>query len=153
MQLLKVKDVMSKDPVTIKPEQTVQYAARLMKDNGYGVLPVGTLAHVYGILTDRDVTVRVVAENKDASNLPVSQIMNEQVFFCEEDDSLDEAADRMRRHDVSRLVVTNGKTVTGIVTLADLLRNKGDKKASKQVMYELLYPKDKQEKHKPACCS
>jgi len=143
MKMLKVKDVMTIDPAMIKPEQTVRNAARLMEDNDCGVLPVGTPAKVLGVLTDRDIAIRVVAQAKDPLLTKVESVMSKKVFLCEEKDSLAHAADLMRKHDVSRLMVSDGAMITGIVTLADLLRNTGEKEESEKVMRELLYPREK----------
>lgn len=153
MKSLTIKNVMTARPIMIKPEQTVKSAARMMKENNCGVLPVGTPAKVLGMLTDRDITVRLVAEGGDALLTPVNDIMSGQVFLCEEGDSLEDAARQMRKHDVSRLMVSDGKMITGIVTLADLIRNTGKERASDEVLHELLYHGGKKSTHKSTCCA
>lgn len=140
MKSLKIKDVMTARPIMVGPEQTVKNAARIMKENACGVLPVGTPAKALGMITDRDIAVRLVAEGGDAGATTVKEIMSPQVFMCEEGCGLAAAASQMRKHDVSRLMVSDGKTITGIVTLADLLRNAGEERVSDEVVHELLYP-------------
>lgn len=127
MQTIKVKDVMSKNPVMVKPSQTVRAAATLMKDNDCGVLPVGEPKAVIGVITDRDITVRVTAEGKDAAKLRVEDVMTHKFITCNENDDIEHAAELMRKHDVSRVMVSNFDSVTGIATLADLIRNRGDR--------------------------
>ena len=146
MQTLTVKEVMTASPVMIKPTQTVKEAASIMKENDCGVLPVGTPTKVLGMLTDRDIAIRLVAEGKDALKTQVQDIMSKQAFMCEESDSLENAAEHMRKHDVSRLIVCDANLVTGIVTLACLLRNKGDRRRSDKVLHELLGRKKPEKK-------
>lgn len=146
MQALTVKEVMTADPVMVKPTQTVKEAADIMKENDCGVLPIGTPTKVLGMLTDRDIAIRLVAEGRDASKTQVQEIMSRQVFMCEENDSLETAAEHMRRHDVCRLIVCDANLATGIVTLACLLRNKGDRRKSDRVLHELLGHKRPQRK-------
>lgn len=138
MQTIKVKEIMTANPTMIKPEQTVKTAARLMKEIDCGILPVGTPTKVLGILTDRDIVIRLVAEGKDALATQVKDIMSKEVFMCQEVDSLETAAEHMRRHNVSRLLVCDANLVTGIVTLAGLLRANGDLHKSDKVLHELL---------------
>ncbi|HEX4890596.1 MAG TPA: CBS domain-containing protein, partial [Alphaproteobacteria bacterium] len=75
-----------------------------------------------GIITDRDITLRVIAAGLDPLNTRVEQVMTRHVFSCREDDTIEDAAREMRKHDVGRLVVTRGMMVTGIVNMTCLLR-------------------------------
>ena len=153
MQTIKVKDVMSKNPVMVKPSQTVREAAAMMRDNDCGVLPVGDPKAVIGVLTDRDITVRVTAEGKDASKLRVEDVMTHKFITCNENDDIEHAAELMRKHDVSRVMVSNFDTVTGIATLADLIRNRGDRLKSEQVLNTLLRPYEKPQKLAPTAAA
>lgn len=148
MKNITVKEVMTVNPLMINPTQTVKEAAKIMKENDIGVLPVGIATKVFGILTDRDIVIRLVAEGKDALKTRVQDIMSKQVFMCEEGDSLEIAAEHMRKHDVSRLIVCDANLVTGIVTLACLLRNNGDRRAGDKVLHHLLGRKKPQRKPK-----
>lgn len=137
---------MTPNPRMIKPTQTAQEAAKIMKEEDFGVLPVGTPDAALGIVTDRDITVRITAEGKDASKTQVQEIMTTKFITCQESDEIEHAAELMRKHDVSRIMVSrfdktaNYETVTGIITMADLLRNKGDFHKSDKVLHELLRP-------------
>lgn len=152
MKSIKARDIMTSNPRMIKPTQTVREAAKIMKEEDFGVLPVGTPEAVIGIITDRDITVRITAEGKDASKTLVQDAMTTKFICCNETDEIECAAELMRHHDVSRVMVTrfdktaNYETVTGIITMADLLRNKGDLHKSDKVLHELLRPARAQKK-------
>jgi len=136
MQSIKVKEVMTSDPYTIQPHQSVMDAAKIMRDLECGVLPVGNSTHIIGMLTDRDITIRLIAEGKDAAKTEVNQIMSKNVYSCDEDDDIEDAEKIMLKHDVSRLIVLKDDKIKGIVTLADLLRGKGDQNEEKTVMHQ-----------------
>jgi len=132
-----VKNIMTRSPDIIASDATVIEAAVRMKNLGYGVLPVGSAKAVVGMITDRDITLRVVAEGLDPSATIVSQVMTAGVHTIDENEDIETAAGEMHEHDVARLVVTHNKSVTGIVTMAELLRNMGDADQSRRVVREL----------------
>ena len=138
MKMIKVKDVMTVDPFFIKPNQSVLEAARLMRVVGCGVLPVGSEDKVVGIITDRDIVVRVVSEDKNPETTKVQDVMTKKVYSCDESDGIEHAAEIMREHNVSRLLVIKGKRVAGIISTACLLRNKGNVEQSDKVLHGLL---------------
>ena len=115
----KVGDIMNTDVETISPDATIEEAAQQMRDGDYGVLPVGDDENLIGIITDRDIAIRAVAEGKDVDT-PVSEVMSEGVVYANEDDSVEEAAQIMSDHQIRRLPVvdSNGKLV-GIVSIGD----------------------------------
>jgi CBS domain-containing protein len=118
-----VKDLMTSSPILIEPDATLKEAAQTMQDLDCGILPVGTEDKIEGIITDRDIVIRAVAEGKDASEEVVRDYMTREVHTCNEDDSLKEAADRMRNNQVSRLIVQDdGGKVCGIITFGSMLR-------------------------------
>ena len=117
MQLL--KDVMSPDVQVISPEATLQDAAARMRDEGFGMLPVGENDRMIGAVTDRDIAVRAVAEGKGGDTL-VRDVMTHDVIWCFEDDTVETAADMMSKFQVRRLPVVNSdKRLVGIVSLGD----------------------------------
>lgn len=146
MKEITVKEVMTANPRMIKPTQTVKEAAKIMKEEGIGVLPVGIPEKVLGVITDRDITVRVTAEGADPAKVSVQEAMTHKFITCNENDSVERAAELMRKHDVSRVMVSNFNTVTGIATIADLLRNKDDRRESDKVLHHLLGRKTPQRK-------
>jgi len=123
MTIHKVKDLMTPDPVLIEPSATLQEAAKKMKRINCGVLPVGTPKKLEGIITDRDIVTRAVSAGKDPAHEKVKTYMTSQVFACNEEDTLHDAAEKMKMHKVSRLVVKNHEgQVTGILSFGGILR-------------------------------
>lgn len=122
--ITKVKEVMTPHPEMISPGATLQQAAKKMEAVGCGALPVGTENNLKGIITDRDIVIRAMANGKDPAAEKVSAYMSEPVFACNENDTLEAAAEKMHQHKVSRLVVRNreGK-VTGILSFGSIIRN------------------------------
>lgn len=138
MNTIKVKDIMTANPRMIKPTLTVKEAARIMKDEDIGVLPVGTPEKVLGVITDRDIAVRVTAEGKDPAKVKVEDAMTGGHIVCNEDDDIEHAADLMRKNNVSRVLVAGSSRITGIATIADLLYNQNNRQESDKVLHHLL---------------
>lgn len=117
MQLL--KDVMSRDVKVIGPESTLKEAAARMRDEGFGMLPVGENDRMIGAITDRDIAVRAVAEGMGCDTL-VRDVMSHDVVWCFEDDTVEKGAETMSKSQVRRLPVVNReKRLVGIVSLGD----------------------------------
>ena len=114
---------MTRDVQTIRPEDTIQEAARLLSDIDSGALPVGHGGVVEGIVTDRDIIIRAVAEGLDPKVATVREIMSADILSCREDDDADSIADRMRARQIRRMpVLGTGDRLVGIVTLSDIAR-------------------------------
>jgi CBS domain-containing protein len=115
-----VEEIMTTNPRTVNVDDTVKAAAELMRDNDIGGTIVIEEGQVTGILTDRDIVVRAVAEGRDADSTSVSEICTTGIQAIEPDASVDDALRAMREHDIRRLpVVKNGRPV-GVVSLGDL---------------------------------
>jgi CBS domain-containing protein len=115
-----VEEIMTTNPRTVNVDDTVKAAAELMRDNDIGDAIVIEDGQVTGILTDRDIVVRAVAEGRDADSTSVSEICTTGIQAIEPDASVDDALRAMREHDIRRLpVVKNGRPV-GVVSLGDL---------------------------------
>ncbi len=127
MHNTKVKELMTEYPVLIDTDTSLQDAAQTMKDIDCGILPVGSRTKLDGIITDRDIVIRAVSEGKDPSKERVGDYMTIKVFGCNEDDFLEDAADKMRDHKVSRLVVLDhAGQVTGVLSFGGILRKNAD---------------------------
>ncbi len=139
MEEIRVMDIMKHGPRIISPEKTVMDAAILMKRINSGVLPVGTHPEkIVGIITDRDITLRVTAEGKNASLTLIEEVMTKEVQTCDGKSSLEDAAEQMSEHNIRRLIVITKNYAVGIVTLAELLRNQGNFRISDKVLHNLL---------------
>jgi CBS domain-containing protein len=109
------------DNVTIaQPNQSIRDAARLMAKADCGCLPVGENDRLVGMITDRDIALRAVAQGK-SPDTPVREIMSSEVKYCFDDDELDEVAQNMADIKIRRLpVVNHDKRLVGIVSLGDI---------------------------------
>src|SRR5215217_8731727 len=102
------------------PDQTIQDAAKIMSDVDAGVLPVGENDRLVGMITDRDIAVRAVAEGK-GPDTPIREVMTQDVKYCYEDDDTNDVARNMADIQVRRLpVLTREKRLVGIISLGDM---------------------------------
>src|ERR1700732_2114853 len=115
----KVRDVMTPDPIGVDYHQSIGEAARTMRDWGVGAVLVVTDQVLYGLVTDRDLVVRAVAEAAGPDR-PVGPVSSANVIGVDADADADEAGRLMRENQVRRLPVIEDGQVTGIVTLGDL---------------------------------
>ena len=117
---MKVRESMTRDVLVAHPDQSVAEVARLMVERDIGVLPVGENDRLVGMLTDRDIAVRVVAEGKGPET-KVSEAMSREVLYCYDDDDLNTVAGNMADLQVRRLPVVNrDKRLVGIVSIGDV---------------------------------
>ena len=120
---MKVRDLMATHVEFIEPEASVQDAAALMGELDVGALPVGTADELKGIITDRDILYRVVAEGREPRRTPVMEVATRQIFSCSPDDPVSAAMDVMASQNVRRLpVMSESQRVVGWLTLSDLSR-------------------------------
>jgi CBS domain-containing protein len=115
-----VEQIMTRDPRTIDASDTVTDAARVMRDNDIGDVVVVENGQVSGIVTDRDIVIRAVAEGRDPDSTPVSEACTTGVETIEPDASIDDAVRLIRENDVRRIPVTKDGSPVGIVSLGDL---------------------------------
>ena len=126
---MKVSEAMTRDVRVASPDQTIQDAARLMAEVDTGVLPVGEDDRLVGMITDRDIAVRGVAEGKGPQTT-IREVMTEHVHYCFEDEDTDEVAQKMADSQVRRLPVLNrDKRLVGILSLGDLAVMQGGRPA------------------------
>ena len=118
-----VRDAMTENPRSIGASASVVEAARLMRDEHIGSLPITDDEELVGMITDRDITTRVVAEAADPKRTSVGDVVSRDLISVEPDEDLEEAVQLMASHQVRRLpVVENGRLV-GIVAQADVALN------------------------------
>jgi CBS domain-containing protein len=138
---MKVSEAMTPGVGIIDPNSAVRDAARRMRDDNVGALPVGENDRLIGMVTDRDIVVRGVAENRLGGTTSVRDVMSEHVYYCFEDDDLEQAAQIMAEHQVRRLPVLNrDKRLVGIVALADLALTPTD--AGQRALHGVSEPSD-----------
>lgn len=118
---MQIKDVMSSEVQLVNLATTIDEASRKMKENDIGILPVADGDRLAGMVTDRDIVLRGVAEGRDLTKTTVRDVMSDSVLYCYEDQSPDEVLSNMGRIQVRRLPVLNrDKRLVGIVSLGDL---------------------------------
>lgn len=117
---MKVRDAMTTQVVTASPQSTITEVARIMAEIESGAVPVTEDGRVVGMMTDRDIVIRVIAEG-GALTGPVSAVMSKNVETCSEDDDLANAAAKMGECQIRRLVVLSGDgRLAGILSLGDI---------------------------------
>ena len=122
-----VRDAMTENPRSIGASESVVEAARLMRDEHIGSLPITDDEELVGMITDRDITTRVVAEAADPKTTSVGDVVSRDLISVEPDKDLEEAVQLMASHQVRRLpVVENGRLI-GIVAQADIARTEDEK--------------------------
>jgi CBS domain-containing protein len=124
---MNIRDVMTPNPRTVSPDDSIQNAARIMRDVDTGVVPVVENGRPVGLVTDRDIVVRAVAEDGQL-NRPVREIVTGSVVCASPDMSTREAADLMSEHQVRRLPVVENERLVGIVSLGDIAVKEGKDK-------------------------
>jgi CBS domain-containing protein len=118
---VKIAELMTQDVEAAQPDDTLETAARMMADLDVGVLPVCDGKRLVGMLTDRDITVRGIAEGLDAGRAAVREIMSTELRFCREEDDVESVARQMAEWQVRRVPVLDaGGELIGIVSLGDM---------------------------------
>ena len=115
-----VRDAMTQDPRSIQASASVVEAARLMREQDIGSLPVTESDRLVGMITDRDITTRLVAESAAPETTPVGDVYSRDPISVEPDNGLDDALQLMARHQVRRLPVVEDGRLVGMVAQADI---------------------------------
>lgn len=120
---MQVKDIMTPNATMIQAGASLEEAARLMRNANIGFIPVVDGKHLAGVVTDRDIVVRAVADHMETRDRLVSEIMTAQPVCCQAGDRVTEVVRIMEKHRVRRLpVVDDDKAVIGVVALGDIAR-------------------------------
>lgn len=138
-----VQEIMTPAVEIADPNMTIRDAARRMRAENIGALPVGENDRLVGMVTDRDIVARAVANERSAGNTTVREVMSDGICYCFEDDDLNQAAQLMAEHQVRRLPVLNrDKRLVGVVALADLGRS--EDKAAQRALQGISEPTDQE---------
>jgi CBS domain-containing protein len=121
---MNIRDVMTPNPRTVSPDDSVQSAARIMRDEDTGAVPVVDNGRAVGMLTDRDIVVRSVADGGQLDR-PVREIVSGSIVCATPDMSTREAAQLMSDHQIRRLPVVENERLVGIVSIGDLAVKEG----------------------------
>jgi CBS domain-containing protein len=138
---MRVGQVMTLHVETIGPDATIQEAAEKMRALDVGPLPVLEEGRVIGMITDRDITIRLTAEGRDPVTARVRDAMTREVIRCAEDDDVTEAARLMEQHQVRRLLVLGrDQHLVGIVSLGDIAITTGDDRLTGETLERISEP-------------
>lgn len=131
---MKVKEIMTRNIEVLDSNTSIQEAAEKMKELDVGYMPVTVGKDVVGIITDRDVVVRVVAQGMIPEEARVVDGMTQELLACGEDDDIETAAKSMGKHKVRRLVVMDSdRKLAGVVSLRDMALNLEPQRAGKML--------------------
>jgi len=126
---MNVRDVMTSNPRTVSPSDSIRAAARIMKDEDTGVVPVVENGRAVGIVTDRDIVIRCIAEG-GGGDRPVREVASADVVCVKPDDSTRDAEKIMSERQIRRLPVVENDRLVGIVSLGDLAVKDGSDRRS-----------------------
>ena len=138
---MQVKEIMTCSVETINSDASLVEAAQRMRSLKVGALPVWENDELIGMITDRDVTIRAVAKEKNPSSTTVKEIMTADVCCCFDDDDIHEAARMMEEESIHRLLVVNsGNDPVGFVSLADIAVKSHDEHLAYEVLERISEP-------------
>ncbi len=131
---MKIKDVMHEGTTWAETSTPIRELAKRMRDSDIGAIPVKANGELVGIVTDRDITCRALADSGDLDKMTAKDVMTADVAFCLSDDDIDTALDRMEDKQIRRLPVMNShNALVGMLSLGDI-SHKVDKKLTGELM-------------------
>jgi CBS domain-containing protein len=133
MMAKSVREAMTPGVRTVSPAQSLTDAAEVMKEEDVGSVPVVEEGRLAGILTDRDIVTRAVAERRDPQTVKVDEVASQELVTVEPEQDLDEALALMARHRVRRLPVVEGGRLVGMLAQADVALEAKEKKVGETV--------------------
>jgi len=137
---MKIRDAMTRDVRMVRPDQTLRDAAQLMAKLDIGALPVEEEDRLVGMITDRDIAVRAVAEGLDGDT-SVREIMTSEVKYCFEDQTIDEVTRNMGEQRLRRLpVLSRNKRLVGILSLGDIAVEAASQDEAGEALGEISRP-------------
>jgi len=123
---MRVHEVMTRDPRWVRPDDNILAVAEAMKEEDAGFMPVCDGTRLAGVITDRDIVLRCLAEgHANALNEPVAHCMSADVLSIGDDAELEEAASLMERHEVRRLAVTRDGALVGVLSHGNVVQATG----------------------------
>ena len=138
---MNVNEIMTCNAETIDSQATLVEAAQKMKQLDVGALPVWESGELAGMITDRDITIRGVAQAKDPTKTRVNEVMTPEVFYCFADDDIHEAAELMEEKCIHRLLVLDeSNEPAGFVSLADFAVKSRDERLAWEILEKISEP-------------
>jgi CBS domain-containing protein len=135
---MKIDQIMTRNVECADPTLPIAKAAEKMRDLDIGFLPICEKDRLIGAVTDRDITVRSVAQGRDPRLTPVSEVMTQQIFHCYEDEDVEHVARYMQEKEVRRLVILNRREgLVGVVSLGDIAKASGEEQLAGKTLGEI----------------
>lgn len=139
--MAQIRDVMTRNVRTVKPDDTLQSVAQCMDELNVGAIPVFDGNRLVGMVTDRDITVRAVAVDRPASSTPASDVMSANVRWCFEDQEVDDVLDEMRDSQIRRVPVLDRQNqLVGIISLGDIAERSGEPPRVAETLRDISTP-------------
>jgi CBS domain-containing protein len=140
---MQIKEVMTRDVEVIRPDDSIQEAARKMKDLDVGAIPVCDGERLVGMITDRDITIRATAEGRDPSDTTAQETMTSEIYYCFENQNIEDAALLMMEKQIRRLpILDDNKKLVGIVSLGDVAEDIEDNEIAGATLEEISRPSE-----------
>ena len=148
---MKAQDIMAKNPSVVTPDTPLTDAARVMKAEDIGLLPVVESSgsrKLVGVITDRDIAIRHVAEGHTSADCPVREAMSSDVSTCTADDTVEHLMEVMGKEQVRRIPIVDERgAVIGIVAQADVVRKAHDEAKAEETIERISKPSGKHSQH------
>jgi len=139
---MKLSEIMTREVEVMQPDDSLQSAAKKMRDRNIGFLPVCDGDELMGVISDRDITIRALADGMDVNVMLGRDLMTTPAIYCFEDQDVSEAAKIMAENQIRRLVVLSreDKRLVGVISLGDLARNSTTDDISGEVLQRVSAP-------------
>ena len=135
---MKIQQIMTAQVECVEPTIPIAKAAEKMKEMDIGFLPICQHDRLVGTITDRDITIRSVAQGRDPRLAPVSEIMSQSVFYRYDDDDVEEVARYMQEKEVRRMLILNrDNKLVGIVSLGDIAKASDEKQLAGETLGQI----------------
>jgi len=138
---MKIREIMTRDVQTVRPDDSIRRAAQLMDQLNVGILPVCDGRDLVGVVTDRDITIRAISAGKTPDRTRVSEVMTANPRYCYEDDPVGSVTELMAGQQIRRVpVVDRNDRLTGIVSLGDLATDAKNDRAVQDTLERISSP-------------
>ncbi len=134
---MKVRDVMTSEVATATADSTLQEIATMMKSEDTGAIPIVEEDELLGIITDRDIVIRCVADGRDPAEVVAEDILTENIEVVDPDTDVAEALELMGRHQIRRLPVVENGELVGMVSIGDLAVKQGDEQETGETLKDV----------------
>ena len=135
---MQIQQIMTQGVEFVEGDTPIINAAELMRDEDIGFLPVCENDRIVGTVTDRDITIRAVAQGFDPRTATVREVMTQEVFYCYADEDVEHAGKVMQENEVRRMLILNRqKRLAGVISLGDIAKAAGEKELAGETLGQI----------------